>query len=203
MTSHDYVEFILNGQTVCLETDPRKPLLRLLRDDLDLTGTKQGCDMEGECGACTVIVDGEAVRSCLLPVAKVAGRSVTTVEGLGTPDHPHPLQIAFLEAGAVQCGYCTPGMLLAAKALLDRTPQPGRAQIVNALEGNICRCTGYVKIIEAVERAAAQPTKDQRPTTNDGKGQREQRGGQMFPLTLLAPLPPLTPSRRSSFVVRH
>jgi xanthine dehydrogenase molybdenum-binding subunit len=203
MTSHDYVEFILNGQTVCLETDPRKPLLRLLRDDLDLTGTKQGCDMEGECGACTVIVDGEAVRSCLLPVAKVAGRSVTTVEGLGTPDHPHPLQIAFLEAGAVQCGYCTPGMLLAAKALLDRTPQPGRAQIVNALEGNICRCTGYVKIIEAVERAAAQPTKDQRPTTNDQRreGTKGTEGGTDVPSDPFGPFAPSDPF--PSFVVRR
>jgi aldehyde oxidoreductase len=154
MTQPDRVEFTLNGQLVSLEVDPGKPLLRVLRQDLALTGVKQACDMEGECGACTVIVDGEAIRSCLLPVAKVAGRSVTTIEGLGTPEQPHPLQVAFLETGAVQCGYCTPGMLLAAKALLDRNPDPTREDISAALEGNMCRCTGYVKIIEAVEMAA-------------------------------------------------
>lgn len=149
------IEFTLNGKTVNLETDPGRPLLRVLREDLGLTGTKQACDMEGECGACTVIVDGKAVRSCLLPMAKVAGRSVTTIEGLGASDNRHPLQVAFLETGAVQCGYCTPGMLLSAKSLLDRNPRPSRDEIIAALDGNICRCTGYAKIIEAVERAAA------------------------------------------------
>jgi len=149
------IEFTLNGKTVNLETDPRRPLLRVLREDLGLTGTKQACDMEGECGACTVIVDGEAVRSCLLPMAKVAGRSVTTIEGLGASENRHPLKVAFLETSAVQCGYCTPGMLLSAKSLLDRNPRPSRDEIIAALDGNICRCTGYAKIIEAVERAAA------------------------------------------------
>ena len=147
------IEFTLNGQAVSLETDPGKPLLRVLRDELALTGTKQGCDMEGECGACTVIVDGEAIRSCLVPMGKVVGRSVTTIEGLGTRERPHSLQVAFLETGAVQCGYCTPGMLLAAKALLDRNPRPTREQIITALEGNLCRCTGYTKIIQAVQKA--------------------------------------------------
>ena len=147
------IEFTLNGQAVSLETDPGKSLLRVLRDELALTGAKQGCDMEGECGACTVIVDGEAIRSCLVPMGKVVGRSVTTIEGLGTRERPHSLQVAFLETGAVQCGYCTPGMLLAAKALLDRNPRPTREQIITALEGNLCRCTGYTKIIQAVQKA--------------------------------------------------
>jgi len=148
------IHFVLNGRPVAVAVDPARPLLNVLRDDLGLTGVKQSCDMEGECGACTVIVDGEAQRSCLLLAGEIAGRAVTTVEGLGAPEHPHPLQTAFLEAGAVQCGYCTPGMLLSAKALLDRTPHPTRDQIVAALAGNICRCTGYTRIIAAVERAA-------------------------------------------------
>ena len=148
------VTFTLNGRRVSIETDPAKPLLRVLREDLGLTGTKQSCDMEGECGACTVIVDGEAQRSCLLLAGEIAGRSVVTVEGLGTESHPHALQAAFLEVGAVQCGYCTPGMLMSAKALLDRNPRPTRNAIVEALEGNLCRCTGYSRMIQAVERAA-------------------------------------------------
>jgi len=156
----DRVRFVLNGRAVDIDIDPTKPLLRVLREDFELTGTKQGCDLEGECGACTVIVDGEAVRSCLLPVGKVAGRSVTTVEGMGTRERPHPLQTAFLDAGALQCGYCTPGVLLSAKALLDRNGRPEREEIVAALDGNICRCTGYTKIIEAVELAAARIRND-------------------------------------------
>ncbi|MBI4786568.1 MAG: molybdopterin-dependent oxidoreductase [Chloroflexi bacterium] len=149
------IAFTLNGKLVFIETDGRVPLLHVLREQFDLTGAKQGCDAEGECGACTVLVDGVALRACLLPVAKVAGRAVTTIEGLGTREHPHPLQRAFLETGAVQCGYCTPGVILAAKALLDRHPNPTREQIIAALEGNLCRCTGYVKIIQAVELASA------------------------------------------------
>ncbi len=151
------INFILNGRPVAIAVDPARPLLKVLRDDLGLTGVKQSCDMEGECGACTVIVDGEAQRSCLLLAGEVAGRAVTTIEGLGTAEQPHPLQVAFLEAGAVQCGYCTPGMLLSAKALLDRTPRPSRDQIAAALAGNICRCTGYARIVAAVERAATSP----------------------------------------------
>jgi aldehyde oxidoreductase len=149
------IEFTLNGQPIAIHTDPARPLLRVIREDLGLTGTKQSCDMEGECGACTVLVDGEAQRSCLIMIGEVAGRSVTTIEGLGTPDHPHPLQLAFLEAGAVQCGYCTPGMLLSAKALLDRNLRPSREEIVAALAGNLCRCTGYLRIVEAVASAGA------------------------------------------------
>ena len=149
------IRFTLNGQPVTVTTDPARPLLLVLREDLALTGVKQSCDMEGECGACTVIVDGEAQRACLLLAGEMAGRAVITVEGLGTAEQPHPLQTAFLEVGAVQCGYCTPGMLLSAKALLDRNPDPSRDEIVKALAGNLCRCTGYVKIIEAVSLAAA------------------------------------------------
>ncbi len=149
------ISFVLNGQPATVQTDPVRNLLDVLRDDLGLTGTKRGCDYEGECGACTVLLDGQPIRSCLTPVGKIAGRRVLTIEGLGDPDGLHPLQSAFVEAGAVQCGYCTPGMILAAKALLDREPDPTRAQIVEALDGNLCRCTGYTRITAAVELAAA------------------------------------------------
>ena len=148
------ITFALNGASARVDVDPAKPLLDVLRNELGLTGTKQGCDHEGECGACTVLLDGRPVRSCLTPVGKVAGRSVQTVEGLARIEGLHPLQSAFVEVGAVQCGYCTPGMLMAAKGLLDRTLEPTREQIVDALEGNLCRCTGYKKIVEAVELAA-------------------------------------------------
>jgi len=149
------ISFKLNGRDITIETEPGRTLLDVLREDLDLTGTKQGCDRQGECGACTVLLDGEPVRSCLLPVEKVAGRRVTTIEGLGTAERLHPVQQAFVDHGAVQCGFCTPGMVLSAVALLDRDPNPSHEQIVKALEGNLCRCTGYVKIVEAVEAAAA------------------------------------------------
>ena len=161
------ISFTVNTAPVTIETDPVRTLLEVLREDLGLTGTKQGCDLEGECGACTVLLDGRPVRSCLTPVGKVAGRRVETVEGLapsflaekeqGEGASPvesvglHPLQAAFIECGAVQCGFCTPGMLMAAKGLLDRDPNPTDAQIVDALEGNLCRCTGYVKIIACGE----------------------------------------------------
>jgi CO/xanthine dehydrogenase Mo-binding subunit/aerobic-type carbon monoxide dehydrogenase small subunit (CoxS/CutS family) len=149
------LSFFLNHQPVTVSVDPARSLLEVLRDDLGLTGTKQGCDLEGECGACTVLLDGLPVRACLTPAGKVAGRRVLTVEGLAGRDGLHPLQTAFIEVGAVQCGYCTPGMLLPAKALLDLHPSPTRAQIVEALEGNLCRCTGYARIVAAVELAAA------------------------------------------------
>jgi carbon-monoxide dehydrogenase small subunit len=149
------LSFVLNGVPVSLDVDPSRPLLDVLRGDLGLTGTKQGCDHEGECGACTVLVDGEPVRSCLTPMGKVAGRRVLTVEGLGEHSRLHPLQGAFIEVGAVQCGYCTPGILMSAKALLDREPNPSREQIIEALAGNLCRCTGYSRIVQAVELAAA------------------------------------------------
>jgi aldehyde oxidoreductase len=149
------ISFTLNGQSVTVHADPVSNLLDVLRDELGLTGTKRGCDYEGECGACTVLLDGQPVRSCLTPVAKAAGRRVLTIEGLGCPDDLHPIQRAFVETGAVQCGYCTPGMILAAKALLDREPHPTREQIAEALEGNLCRCTGYTRVLMAVELAAA------------------------------------------------
>ena len=149
------ISFEVNGSSVVVDADPASPLLDVLRNRLGLMGTKQGCDYEGECGACTVLLDGQPVRSCLTPVGKVAGRRVETVEGLGEPDHLHPLQAAFIEAGAVQCGFCTPGMLVAAKGLLDREPDPSQEQIVEALAGNLCRCTGYAKIVEAIRLAAA------------------------------------------------
>ena len=163
MNSMTHISFTVNNASVSVDTDPVRTLLDVLRNDLGLTGAKQGCDFEGECGACTVLLDGRPVRSCLTPVGKVAGRRVETVEGLASSavsglaeiNRLHPLQAAFIERGAVQCGFCTPGMLMAAKALLDREPNPTDAQIVDALEGNLCRCTGYVKIIDAVRLAAA------------------------------------------------
>ena len=126
----------------------------MLREELDLTGTKHGCEL-GECGACAVLVDGEPQLSCLLLALECEGRSVETVEGMARGAELHPLQAAFADLGAAQCGYCTPGMLVTAKALLDETPNPTREQVVEALSGNLCRCTGYVKIFEAVELAAA------------------------------------------------
>jgi CO/xanthine dehydrogenase Mo-binding subunit/aerobic-type carbon monoxide dehydrogenase small subunit (CoxS/CutS family) len=157
------ISFTLSGRSVDVNVDPARPLLDVLRDDLGMTGTKRGCDHEGECGACTVLLDGQAVRSCLTPVGKVAGRQVVTIEGLAGPEALHPLQSAFIEGGAVQCGYCTPGMLLAAKALLDRESEPSREQIAEALAGNLCRCTGYKRIVESVEAAAAQMRGEEKP----------------------------------------
>lgn len=155
MTESKQIRFVLNGRPVAVTAPPGCRLLHALREDLGLTGTKQGCDCEGECGACTVLLDGEAVRSCLLPLEKVAGRRVTTIEGLAEDGRLHPLQQAFIDHGAVQCGFCTPGMLLSAAALLARNPDPAREEIMAALEGNLCRCTGYHKIIRAVQAAAA------------------------------------------------
>ena len=149
------ISFFVNGGLVTVNIPPATPLLDVLRKELGLTGTKQGCDHEGECGVCTVLLDGKSVRSCLTPVSMVTGRYVVTVEGLGNPEKLHPLQQAFIDTGAVQCGYCTPGMLVAAKGLLDQNPNPNHEQIVEALEGNLCRCTGYKRILMAVEIAAA------------------------------------------------
>jgi aerobic carbon-monoxide dehydrogenase small subunit len=144
----------VNGQDLDVFVPVHKTLLEVLREDLDLTGTKHGCEL-GECGACAVLINGQPVLSCLaLPVEYQAPSSILTVEGLADGATPHPLQDAFAELGAAQCGYCTPGMLLTAKALLDAAPAPTRDQIVEALSGNLCRCTGYVKIFEAVELAA-------------------------------------------------
>lgn len=143
----------LNGKDVSVEVEPSALLVDVLRDQLGLIGTKVGCS-NGECGACTVLLDGEAVVSCLLPAMKADGRSVVTIEGLGMEGELHALQRAFIEEGAVQCGYCIPGMLMSAKALLDKNPNPSEEEIKRAISGNLCRCTGYVKIIKAIKAAA-------------------------------------------------
>jgi len=145
--------FRVNGETHEVSFAPHKTLLEVLREDMGLTGTKHGCEL-GECGTCTVLVDGEPVLSCLALALEFAGKEITTVEGLAGPQGPHPLQHRFAELNAAQCGYCTPGFLLAAKSLLDREPSPDRETIRRELSGNLCRCTGYLKIYEAVEMAA-------------------------------------------------
>ena len=147
------VRLHVNGKVHEVVVPPQRTLLEVLREDLGLTGTKHGCEL-GECGACTVLVGGRPVLACLLLAVEAEGAEVLTVEGLGHPGVLDPLQEAFIEAGALQCGYCTPGFLLAAKALLDRNPAPTREEIREALSGNLCRCTGYLRIAQAVERAA-------------------------------------------------
>lgn len=146
--------FSVNGEPYILDRVPvNRSLLDVLRDDLGLTGTKEGCG-EGDCGACTVIIDGKAVNACLVLAAEVEGKDILTVEGLAKNGKLHPLQQAFVDEGAVQCGFCTPGMLLSAKALLDVNPSPSELEIRTALAGNLCRCTGYVRIVSAVQKAA-------------------------------------------------
>ncbi len=150
------ISFILNGSEVSVGVDGHLRLIDVLRGPLGQTGTKEGCG-EGECGACTVIIDGRAVNSCLYPALEVEGKSVTTIEGLRGPKNElSVIQQAFVEQGAIQCGFCTPGMILSAKALLDSNPNPSEEDIRDALLGNLCRCTGYVQIVEAVKKAAAQ-----------------------------------------------
>ncbi len=148
------IRLTVNGMAHQVVTDDERSLLDLLREDLHLTGAKQSCDQKGQCGACTVIIDGAAERACLKKVAKLDGADVITVEGLGTPANPHLIQEAFVLTGAIQCGFCTPGMIMATKALLDGNPDPTVAEIKHALRRNLCRCTGYVKIIDAVQLAA-------------------------------------------------
>ena len=143
----------VNGVARTVTTDPQRPLLDVLREDLHLTGTKYGCG-EGRCGACTVLMDGKPTRSCVVPVSLADKKSITTIEGLTKGDSLHPVQEAFLEEGAMQCGYCTPGMILSAVALLQEKPAPTDEEIVAGMNGNICRCNGYVKIKNAVRRAA-------------------------------------------------
>ena len=147
------IRFRINGRNTEVDVDPMKRLLDVLREDLGLTGTKEGC-AKGECGACSVIVDGKLVDSCLYPAAQAQGKEITTIEGISDGRKLHPVQQSFIEEGAVQCGFCTPGMVLAAKALLDRNPQPSDLEIRQALAGNLCRCTGYSKIIKAVKKTA-------------------------------------------------
>ena len=149
----ELISFTLNGEIIEVYTDPAISLLHLLRNELGLTGTKEGCG-EGECGACTVLLDGRAVNSCLVPAGKVKSRSVLTIEGLARGDQYHPLQEAFVEKGAVQCGFCTPGMIMSAYSLLQEKPDPTGHEIKTAISGNLCRCSGYKQIEEAVLDAA-------------------------------------------------
>jgi carbon-monoxide dehydrogenase small subunit len=144
------VNFVINGQQRKIEIPPNISLLDLLRDHLGLMGTKKGCEI-GECGACTVIVNGKAVNSCIVLAPQVNGKSIYTIEGLGTETSLHPLQRAFVEKGAVQCGFCTPGMLMSLKALYDDNPNATHEEMKNAISGNLCRCTGYQQIIEAAK----------------------------------------------------
>ena len=169
----------VNGELRTIAADSHHTLLEVLREELGLTGTKHGCEL-GECGACTVLVDGVPVLACLTLPALVGDADVTTVEGLangagaGAPGREatlHPLQIAFAEEGAAQCGYCTPGMLMTAKALLDTTARPTRAQIASAISGNLCRCTGYTAIYEAIEKAAERGVEGAKPLREAGSGE--------------------------------
>ena len=154
----------VNEESVDVLADDYKTLLEVLREDLQLTGTKHGCEL-GECGACAVLLDGQPVLSCLVLAVESVGRQITTVEGLAADGRLHPLQECFADLGAAQCGYCTPGILITAKALLDAEPNPSRERICEALSGNLCRCTGYLQIVEAVEEAALRLG----PAFEDGK----------------------------------
>ncbi|MBI2369677.1 MAG: (2Fe-2S)-binding protein [Deltaproteobacteria bacterium] len=157
----EFLTLRVNGEPVQVIAPVHKTLLEVLREDLGLTGTKHGCEL-GECGTCTVLVDGEPVLSCLVLPVECQGQEILTVEGLAASGRLHPLQQAFAELGAAQCGYCIPGILLTSKALLDASPQPTRDEIREALAGNLCRCTGYTKILEAVELAALRMAGEER-----------------------------------------
>ncbi len=150
------IRFLLNGEPVDIEIEPYLTLLQLLREKLELIGTKEGCGM-GECGACTVLLDGKTINACIFPAMEVEGKSVTTIEGLiDAQGNLHPIQKAFIEYGAIQCGFCTPGMVLSAKALLDENPKPTEEEIRNGIAGNLCRCTGYLQIVQAIKAASKQ-----------------------------------------------
>jgi len=155
------IELIINGNKRKIETSPSTRLLDLLRDDLHLTGTKEGCG-KGECGACTVIMNGELVASCLVLAPQAEGAVITTIEGIGSGDHLDPIQEAFIETGAVQCGFCTPGMILAAKKLLEENSHPNENDIKRGISGNLCRCTGYQKIFDAIKLAANRLEEEER-----------------------------------------
>ena len=146
------ISFVLNGKKKEMAISPNTTLLELLRDHLGLTGTKKGCEA-GECGACTVLMNGKAVNSCIVLVPQINGKNIQTIEGLGTESSLHPLQRAFVEKGAVQCGFCTPGMLMSLKALQDESPHANQDDIKKSISGNLCRCTGYQQIVEAAESA--------------------------------------------------
>ena len=147
------IKLTINGQTVEAAVEPNQTLLQFLREDLGLTGTKHGCGL-GDCGACTVIMDGQAVNSCLVLAIQAQDKEILTIEGLAVDGALHPIQQAFVDKGAIQCGYCTPGMILSSKAFLDKNPNPTEQEIRTAISGNLCRCTGYQKIVEAIESAA-------------------------------------------------
>ena len=154
-----HLRFTLNGEEKSLDIKPGISALELIRDTLDLKGTKEGCGI-GECGACTIVVDGKAVNACLMFAAQLDGHDVMTVEGLGKEDGLHPIQQSFIEHHAVQCGFCTPGVLMSTRALLAENPQPERDEIVKAISGNLCRCTGYRSIIAGIEDAADRLSKE-------------------------------------------
>ena len=158
LSGRQLLKLTVNGETHEVATDTSKTLLEVLREDLGLTGTKHGCEL-GECGTCSVIMDGESVYSCLILGVEAERADIVTVEGMADRGRPHALQKAFTDLGAAQCGYCTPGILVTAKVLLDKNPQPSREEIAEALAGNLCRCTGYTKILDAVELAARQQGK--------------------------------------------
>jgi aerobic carbon-monoxide dehydrogenase small subunit len=147
------MELVVNGEKISTHARSGRRLLDFLREDLHLTGSKEGCG-EGDCGSCTVLLEGHAVLACLTPMEKAMGCSVVTIEGIGTPDHLHPVQQALIDEGGVQCGMCTPGMVMSAIDLLQHNPHPNREEIIEAISGNLCRCTGYKKIILGIERAA-------------------------------------------------
>lgn len=147
------INLTVNNQPYRLNVPPHRTLLEVIREELGLTGTKEGCGL-GDCGACTVLMDGRAINSCLVLAVEANGKEITTVEGLADGDKLHPIQQAFIDHGGLQCGFCTPGMILSAKALLDKNPKPTEEEIKQAISGNLCRCTGYAKIIESIKAAA-------------------------------------------------
>ena len=148
------IRFTINNHVQELSVDPWRTLLEVIREDLQLTGTKEGCG-EGECGSCTVIMDGKTVNSCLIPAVEADNKEIITIEGLADGDNLHPIQEAFVEKSGMQCGFCTPGMIMSAKALLDSNPSPNKEEIREGIAGNFCRCTGYTKIIESISAAAS------------------------------------------------
>jgi len=163
------VEFVLNGSRIVIDIDPDRRVVDILREDFQLTGTKEGCG-SGECGSCTILVDGESRLSCLMLAAQLEGKTITTIEGLAPDGKMHTLQEAFIEYGAVQCGFCTPGMVMAVVDLLSKNPSPDRQEIREGISGNLCRCTGYQKIVDAVEVAAKAMKNGEWRIKNDGEG---------------------------------
>ena len=150
------IRLAINGKSYSVDTDPQTSLLTVLREDFDLTGSKYGCG-EGMCGACTVLIDGKSQRSCVTRVGSVAGKQITTIEGLANGDRLHPVQQAFLDAGAMQCAYCTSGMIMSAVALLKKNPSPSESEIIDFMDGNVCRCGTYSRIVTAIQKAAKTP----------------------------------------------